>query len=544
MRKNNPTIFASYSWHDKKLVDTIDRDLGSIGITVVRDIRDAKKYKSIKKFMNRIRKEDFVLIIISEFFLKSSNCLYEILELIKDDTYKNRIIPIVLRSRFKDLFSVEAMIEYKDYWINKFNDLENKCQNFGPDDMESIANVFKHIRNIRIHIGEFLEVIRDIKSVPIEELQRTHYKSVIERIGFDQSKLLVELIRTLHITDDEEQDIAVSDFIKMNPSYYMGYYHWGNIEFDRNNYKKSLRNYNEAIKLNAEDPNLFNDRGTTYYKLREYESSIEDYNNAIKIDPDNPKYYYSRGTTYDEIESYEEAIVDYTKAIELHPEDDSFYNNRGSTFFKMNRFKEALRDYNKALELNPDNAMASINKAMVYKVKKSEGAVKSKPEDALIYYNQANEYADLKKYNDAILNYSMAIKIYPSFYEAWFNRGITSAELGKYEEALKDYSIAITIDSNDAEIYYAQGNSYKKIKKYNEAIDSYSEALKLKDEYLSALKNRGNTYAELGDYKRALKNYEKIQKIAPNPRTLLMIDALKDKDNHANTADAKSRAAD
>ena len=89
-------IFLSYAQANDETVKRIDDDLQVAGITLIKDIRDLKSYESIKDYMKRIRQTDFVLLIISDAYLNSRNCMYEILELVKDEDYKDKIIPIIL----------------------------------------------------------------------------------------------------------------------------------------------------------------------------------------------------------------------------------------------------------------------------------------------------------------------------------------------------------------------------------------------------------------------------------------------------------------
>lgn len=65
----------------------------------MRDIRDLRYKSSIKEFMKQIRKGDYSFIIISEDYLKSLNCMYEMGEFIKDESYKDRILPIVKKEQ-------------------------------------------------------------------------------------------------------------------------------------------------------------------------------------------------------------------------------------------------------------------------------------------------------------------------------------------------------------------------------------------------------------------------------------------------------------
>jgi tetratricopeptide (TPR) repeat protein len=233
--------------------------------------------------------------------------------------------------------------------------------------LASIANDARNILNIYTNIGDFLEIMQDIKSVSYDELTSTNYKSLLEKVGFEANDLPVELFQILSIDKAEEQDIAINKFIKSHPSYYLGYFTLGGIEFERENFRKASESYTQAIKLNSKDEKLFNDRGNTYYKLRDYWQAIKDYDKAIEMNPNDASFYFGRGNALDELGKYDKAINEYNNAIKLNPQDDMFYNNRGSVFVKLEQFEEALKDYEKALELNPSNKLAHLNRGWLVK---------------------------------------------------------------------------------------------------------------------------------------------------------------------------------
>ena len=64
-------IFLSYSWADRITADQIDKDFHDFGIQLVRDAREISYTKSIKAFMKQVRHSDFVLMLISDSYLKS-----------------------------------------------------------------------------------------------------------------------------------------------------------------------------------------------------------------------------------------------------------------------------------------------------------------------------------------------------------------------------------------------------------------------------------------------------------------------------------------
>jgi len=62
--------------------------------------------------------------------------------------------------------------------------------------------------------------------------------------------------------------------------------------------------------------------------------------------------------------------------------------------------------------------------------------------------------ADLKKDNNAVTSYNRAIKIQPSYKNAWNNQGNALCGLGKYDLALRCFSRAVELDQNYKDAWF------------------------------------------------------------------------------------------
>ncbi len=63
-------------------------------------------------------------------------------------------------------------------------------------------------------------------------------------------------------------------------------------------YQFAIEDYNQAIALNPQDADAYNNRGYTYYLLKKYEEAMEDFNQAIALAPQYAKAYNNRGLTH------------------------------------------------------------------------------------------------------------------------------------------------------------------------------------------------------------------------------------------------------
>jgi tetratricopeptide (TPR) repeat protein len=75
-------------------------------------------------------------------------------------------------------------------------------------------------------------------------------------------------------------------------------------------------------------------RGLQYFRQRDMGRAIADFNEAIRLDANDHNAYYCRGLAYGEQNKYDQAINDFTAAIRLCPKFARPYCNRALALFK------------------------------------------------------------------------------------------------------------------------------------------------------------------------------------------------------------------
>jgi len=86
----------------------------------------------------------------------------------------------------------------------------------------------------------------------------------------------------------------------------------------------------------------------------------------------------------------------------------------------------------------------------------------------------------------------------------------------KFQEAIADYSEAIKIKSDDPNIYERRAYAEMQMKDYDKALQDYNLAIKLSPEQAKYYQVRALIYQNKGDFKAALADAEKTLKLDPD----------------------------
>jgi tetratricopeptide (TPR) repeat protein len=132
------------------------------------------------------------------------------------------------------------------------------------------------------------------------------------------------------------------------------------------------------------------------------------------------------------------------------------------------------------------------------------------------YFNSGNANKNKGLYDQAIADYTQAIRLDPNYAAVYNNRGNAYDDKGDNDRAIADYTQAIRLDPNYASAYYGRGNAYYMKKDYDRAIADYTQAIRLDPNDAKAYYNRGATYYDQKDYDRAIADFEAALKINPN----------------------------
>jgi pterin-4a-carbinolamine dehydratase len=160
-----PKVFFSYAWggdREKIIDDLYDSLKRDEQYELVRDKINLGYKGLISEFMKGIGKGNFVVVAISDKYLRSEYCMFELYELYRNsgldsDELLKKIYPIRVESL--DLNNPKVLREYFTYW----KDLEAEWKSL-VNDFDVDQRKHRRIQSIRTSINDLLPFLTDINS--------------------------------------------------------------------------------------------------------------------------------------------------------------------------------------------------------------------------------------------------------------------------------------------------------------------------------------------------------------------------------------------
>lgn len=95
-------------------------------------------------------------------------------------------------------------------------------------------------------------------------------------------------------------------------------------------------------------------QGNQRFQAGDYQGALGFYEQAIQIQPDFHQAWNNRGEVFRVNGQYEDAIASYDKALQLNLKFFESWNNRGHALYALGRYEEAIYSFDNALEINRD----------------------------------------------------------------------------------------------------------------------------------------------------------------------------------------------
>ncbi len=174
------------------------------------------------------------------------------------------------------------------------------------------------------------------------------------------------------------------------------------------------------------------------------------------------------------------ALDCYLKALEIEPEFSDAHNNVGNDFLRRDKPREAIAHYDRAIRSRPGFADAHFNKGL-----------------ALVRLAQleADPQLKLKRYDEAIQQYELSLRIEPRQPHVEDALGTALAAKGSHSQAEDHFRAAIELNGDFAEARLHLAQEMARRNDTGEAIDQLLKALDVRPGFFEALDEMGRVMA-------------------------------------------------
>ncbi len=186
-------IYFSYAWGDEhetgesreQIVHDLYQSLKTDGYRVLRDKEDVDYKGLISDFMKQIGKGDCIVVAISDKYLKSENCMFEMYEIYRNSklekgTFLDKIFPIRVESIA--LSQPKVLASYFQYWLEKEKEWEELIKMFGTRISSEQQNQYRRVKEIAHELGDFLSFLNDMNAKSKAMLSKDNFAEIKKAI--------------------------------------------------------------------------------------------------------------------------------------------------------------------------------------------------------------------------------------------------------------------------------------------------------------------------------------------------------------------------
>lgn len=172
-------VFVSYAWggDSEAIVNQIDQAFQERGITFIRDKRDLGFKGLIREFMREIGAGQAIVAVISDKYLRSKNCMFELVEIANHSDFYGRIFPVVLPDA--KIYDSLDRIEYIRYWDDKIKQLNEAMKSIDVQaNLQGIREDIDLYTRVRGTIAGLMDILQNMNTLTADMHQASQFEEL------------------------------------------------------------------------------------------------------------------------------------------------------------------------------------------------------------------------------------------------------------------------------------------------------------------------------------------------------------------------------
>jgi tetratricopeptide (TPR) repeat protein len=263
---------------------------------------------------------------------------------------------------------------------------------------------------------------------------------------------------------------AASEFEKIvqdSPEYESGHRVLGKCYLELKQYRKAANAFAKAIKLKGDSFVSYLGASVAHFNLDEHRRAaalLLRAENLAKTPKEKYQLFQTRGSVYFKMRDFPKAIADLEKANSLQRGEFRNLQQLGIAYYQTKDYRKARAYLEQARALNP--AEATETESILLEIDYQDGL------KALAAEDYTTAAALLKSFTSNN----------PEDGEAWFNLGLSQLFADQLETAEQSFRRSAELLPENWQIHDRLGYVYEKRQQYQKSLESYQKALSLHED--------------------------------------------------------------
>ena len=129
--------------------------------------------------MQRIGQGKCVLTVISDKYLKSENCMFELLEIYKNNNFSDRIFPLNLDAK---IYKAADRLEYCHYWEQQLNELQTAIKQGDITHLEGITDDLNLYEEIKRNLPNLTNILKNINTLNLDIHLQSGFEAIVKAV--------------------------------------------------------------------------------------------------------------------------------------------------------------------------------------------------------------------------------------------------------------------------------------------------------------------------------------------------------------------------
>lgn len=132
------------------------------------------------------------------------------------------------------------------------------------------------------------------------------------------------------------------------------FYNLGLAYGNQQQFELAVKNFTQAISLNANDAATYSNRGISYKSLRQYEAAIADFSTALNLNPGSASAFDHRGQCHLELGNHAAAKEDFSSSLQITITAPR-HARRATAKYQLGLTADAVQDLDAAIALTKNH---------------------------------------------------------------------------------------------------------------------------------------------------------------------------------------------